>query len=350
MGSIRSAVRWAADTYVLFVVLGLVVGAVLVPPVLDVAGGPDGTVAVVPIDGTIDGETATAYTAMLQRARQDPNVEAVVIVSNSGGGSAAASEEMYMATKRTAATMPVVTAVDAGAASGAYYTVAPSDRIYVKPSSFVGSVGVLAQLPPTVEPNDIIATTGPNKLTGGDAREFYHELELLQAAFLNAVYQHRGDELELSRSEVARAGTYVGVQAVENGLADAIGDREAAVRHAAELAGLDRYQVRVLRPDNLTAQFAIRGNYLASDAPDKEMVGPRYFLGQQPTGPTYVMVPAAVLADGPTGPGVVGTYGDRLAPAADLANATEADLVTTTEVDQANMPVATPASRVEVAG
>ena len=123
------------------------------------------------------------------------------------------------------------------------------DTIYAKPASIVGSVGVRAALPQDVEPNDVVGTTGPNKLTGGDSREFFALLESLQTAFLNAVYENRGDRIDLTRAELAEAQIYSGTQAVQNGLADRIGDRESAVRAAAEAAGLSRYDVELLRPD-----------------------------------------------------------------------------------------------------
>lgn len=272
----QSSPRWR--TYVPFIVVGVVVGLAVAPVAYDFGTGTDGTVAVVPLEGSIDGESAAAVSAMLTEARQDPSIRAVVIVSNSGGGAASASETLYFQTKRTAAEMPVVASIDASAASGAYYTIAPADRIYTKPSSVVGSVGVLAPAPNEVEPNDLIATTGPNKLSGSSEREFFHIIESLQRAFVRAVTTQRGEALDLSRDQLEEARIYSGTQAVRNGLADDIGDRTAAVREAAERAGLDDYRVRVLRPDERTVEFVSRSNYLASDAENKELRSPTYLV------------------------------------------------------------------------
>jgi len=290
---IRGLLARIARSYVLFVVIGVVVGLALAPVAWD-ATSSDGTVAVVPVAGTIDGGSAAGVSSMLQQARSDPDVEAVVLLVNSGGGGAAASEEMYLQTKRTAAEMPVITSVDAAAASGAYYTIAPSDHIYAKPASTVGSVGVLATTPQALEPTDIVSATGPNKLTGGDDREFNYILESLGNAFIGAVFEQRGEQLELSRSELEQARIYSGTQAVQNGLVDSIGGRQAAVEHAADEAGLDDYDVRVMRPDG-TARFLSRSNYIASTAPDKEMVSAEYLYGEDPSGPVFLMVPATYL-------------------------------------------------------
>ena len=297
-GSRTDVLRRLLTSYAFYAALGAVVGLAVAPVAYDVGTTADGTVAVVPVTGGIDGEVAANYTDMLQEARSDPGIDAVVVVSNSGGGSATASETMYLQTKRTAAQLPVVASVDGGAASGAYYTIVPADTIYVKPASTVGSVGVRATLPQDVEPNDVVGTTGPNKLTGGDSREFFALLESLQAAFLNAVYENRGDRLGLTRAELAEAQIYSGAQAVQNGLADRIGDRESAVRAAAEAAGLSRYDVELLRPDDQVYQFASRNNYLAADVSDarKQMVDVGYFVGDPGTGPAFLMLSGGGVA------------------------------------------------------
>jgi protease-4 len=253
-------------------------------------------VALVPIEGGIDGNTASAYTDMMQQARQNSDIKAVVLISNSGGGSASASETMYLQTKRTAREKPVVASIDAASASGAYYTIAPARTIYAKPSSIVGSVGVLGTIPQDLEPNNIVGTTGPNKLSGGDTREFFSILESLRRAFVGAVYESRGDRIELTRAELTQAQIYSGSQAVQNGLADEVGDRQAAIERAAAEANLDSYDVRTLRPTGQTVRFVSRNNYLASDAPNKEMVDFEYFAGTPGTGPTFLMMPGSYVS------------------------------------------------------
>ena len=322
----RALLSRVARSYVLFVAVGVVVGLALAPVAWN-ATSTEGTVAVVPLSGAIDGSTSAGVSSMLQQARNDPDVKAVVLLVNSGGGGAAASEELYLQSKRTAAEMPLVTSVDAAAASGAYYTIAPSDRIYAKPSSTLGSVGVLATAPTELEPTDLVATTGPNKLTGGDAREFNYILESLGSAFIGAVFEQRGDRLELTRTEVEQARIYSGTQAVRNGLADDIGGRQAAIEHAADEAGLDRYDVRMMRPGG-TARFLSRSNYIASTAPDKEMVSAQYLYGEEPSGPVFLMVPATYLdvSNDDAAVRVPGTGGggpsDRRLPADDNRTAT----------------------------
>lgn len=298
--TIRSILGRIARSYVLFVIIGLVVGLVLAPVAFNAASGQEDVVAVVPLEGSIDGQSAAAVASQLDRARTNPSVKAVVIVSNSGGGTAAGSETLYLQTKRLAeADKPVVASVDASAASGAYYTIAPADYIYAKPSSVVGSVGVRAPVPVDIEPNNIVGSTGPDKVTGSTTREFYYILESLRRAFVGAVFEQRGGPngpLQLSRAELSQAQIYSGGQAVEVGLADEIGGRQEAVREAAERANLDSYDVRVYRASG-PATFVSQTNYLASTAPEKELVPMSRYTDRQNGVPTFLMMPGSYFVD-----------------------------------------------------
>jgi protease-4 len=294
----RSLHRRILGSWVLVVVIGLLIGVLIAPVAWNVTNAaqragvaPGGsTIAVVPIAGAIDGGSAQDVSTAIRRANQDSSVEAIVLVANSPGGSAAASEQLYLAVSDVANDTPVVTSVDAVAASGAYYAVAPSDRIYVKPSSIVGSVGVLAVTGRDLTPNDVVVTTGPDKL-GGSRRDFRYTLESLRRAFVGAVFAQRGDRIELSRATVSKASTWDGASAVRNGMADEIGGRKAAIRHAAELAEVENYNVKVYRSSGRPVTFVSRNAYLASSAPEKRAVNATYLTGERPvTGPVFLMI------------------------------------------------------------
>lgn len=278
-GRAEGLLRRAGASYVVLVALAVVVGLVVAPVAAPVAvPWEEGTVAIIPLEGGIDGASAAATVATLERARQDPDIDAVVLLMNSPGGGAAASETLYLEAAKAAEGMPVVTSVDALAASGAYYTAVGTDRIFVKPASLVGSVGVLFVPPPQLEPTDAIITTGPNKLSGADERGWHYKTEALKRAFVGAVVAGRGDALEAPRSRVATAEVFTGAEAVENGMADEIGGVRDAVEYAARQAGLSNYDVTVLRPDE-SPEFLTRAGYLASSAPNKTMTSMDRFVG-----------------------------------------------------------------------
>lgn len=293
----RGLLRRASRSYIVIILLGIIIGLQIAPVVTNVATQPvSGSVAVVTISGGIDGSNAVSVAQRLQQARQDPDVEAVVLHINSGGGGAAASETMYLAVKRTAAEMPVIAYVDGMAASGAYYAAAPSDEIYVKPASLVGSVGVFFISPQPIPPLDRLVTTGPNKLTGADQREWYYKIEAVKRAFVGAVEAGRGDRLQLTTEELTYAKLYTGAEAVENGMADRIGGLESAMRRAAELADLTRWDVETYGYTG-TVTFVTRTNYVSATAEHKELVSPQYFIAppEASVAPTIVMLPPSVV-------------------------------------------------------
>ncbi|MFB6085034.1 MAG: S49 family peptidase [Halorientalis sp.] len=231
---------------VVFGVVGLLVGAALVPYAWGASTGPDGTVAVVEIHGTIDGDTAAAAMADLREARQNESIEAVVLDVNSRGGLASVSEQLYLAVKRTSEQMPVVVAVTGAALSGGYYASVPADSIYVTPASTVGSVGVRAVVPPQGAPDNQI-TTGPDKTTTATHAEARRRVEALRRAFVGSVLAERNTSL--SAAELSYAKVYSGTEGVDLGLADRIGGLDAAISAAADRAGLSDYEtVRMESP------------------------------------------------------------------------------------------------------
>jgi protease-4 len=157
-----------------------------------------------------------------------------------------------MAVQRTAQELPVVASVQSMGASGAYYGMLPAERIYVTPASMVGSVGVRGTVPPPAPGYEI--RSGPDKASG-TMEQRREQIETLQRAFVGTVMKHRGDELSISREEVAHAKVYTGARAVDNGMADRIGSLAEAVDHAAELAGLSDYAVTEMEPPRRSGVF-----------------------------------------------------------------------------------------------
>ncbi|WP_435175162.1 S49 family peptidase [Halorussus sp. AFM4] len=246
---------------VVFGVLGLLVGAAVAPSAWNAATGPDGTVAVIEVHGTITGDTAAAAVADLREARKNDSIRAVTLDINSPGGTAAASEQLYLAVKRTQQTMPVVVSVTGMAASGGYYAAAPADRIFVTPASSVGSVGVRATMPSQGTVSGEIAT-GPDKGSTATEAEIRRRVETLRRAFVGSVLAERGDALELTAEELSYAKLYAGSRGIEVGLADEVGALDAAIAAAADRANLSDYRtVRMESPTpSLLGQLGLRGS------------------------------------------------------------------------------------------
>jgi len=309
-------------------VVGAVLTAALLAPVVwgaiqpaetegDEEPGP--TVAVLSLRGGTGAANVNALSTQLRDARNNDSIEAVVLRINSPGGPVSSSEEFYLAMNRTAGQMPVVAYVEGAAASGGYFGIAPSDSIFVKPSSTVGSIGVIVSAPLSAveqaeQQRETFIRTGPDKaqISKDGLRE---DLERLNNAFVGTVMRHRGDELTLTHQEVANGSTYLGTEAVQNGFADEVGDLEAAIEDAAARSDAiegDNYSVvyRELPQVDLASLLArsdverINGSIVYVDDTgqpgETEFVRPvRYYA--------VWGVPADLVADGEAGNGVAGS-------------------------------------------
>ena len=240
--------------YVVAVVAALVVSAALAPVAWDYGTHSDGSVAVVPVQGFVSSSSVDAVTEDLREARRNDSIDAVVLKVDSPGGSAAASERLYMAVQRTARELPVVASVQSMGASGAYYGMLPAERIYVTPSSMVGSVGVRGVVPAPAPNYEI--RSGPDKASA-TMEQRRAQIETLQRAFVGSVMKHRGEALSISREEVAHAKVYTGARAVDNGMADRVGPLAEAIDAAAASAGLSDYDVVEKEPPRRGGVFLV---------------------------------------------------------------------------------------------
>jgi protease-4 len=238
-------------TFIGIVVLPLALGLYLAPRIV-----PEPKVGIIHMNYDIVGETAQEMAAQLAYARRDPAVKAVVLAINSPGGSAAYSEDLFLDVLNTREELPVVASVDLLAASGAYYVAAAADEIYAKPTSNVGSIGVVAVLPGPVFLDDELVTTGPYKAFGGTQDSALRQIEMAKFSFLEAIASGRGERLQADPEQLSRAEIFSGTQAEELGLIDGLLSGDQTVQRAAELAGLSSYDLVELLPLTFPEQFA----------------------------------------------------------------------------------------------
>lgn len=238
----RSSLRVILSFLIIFV-MPLALGLYFAPKWL-----PTPKVGVIRLNYEIDGFSAALIGEQLAYAREHNDIKAVILVLNSPGGSAAYSEELFMDIWHTRQTLPVVASVDLLAASGAYYMAAAADEIYAKPTSAVGSIGVIAFQPDPAILEEELLTTGPYKGSGGTQDGFMRQIEMAKFSFLNAVQTGRGSRLTIGQEVLSRAEIWTGVQAQDFGLVDGLMATEEAVARSAQLAGLSNYEIVELYP------------------------------------------------------------------------------------------------------
>lgn len=224
-------------------ILPLALGIYLAPRLV-----PAPQIGVIRLNYDIFDLTAREVSAQLAYAREHENVRAVVFILNSPGGSATYSEELFLNVLDTREEVPVVASVDVVAASGAYYVAAAANEIYAKPTSTIGSIGVIGLLPGPIYIDDETLTTGPFKAFGATEDAMIRQAERSKFAFLEAIRTGRGDRLQVDLDVLARAEVYNGLQAVDMGLVDGIRSNAAVYERAAELAGISDYEIVELYP------------------------------------------------------------------------------------------------------
>lgn len=212
-------------------------------------------VGIIRIEGSVlEDQKTQDIISMLRYARTESSIKGVVLEIDSPGGEASRCEEVYMEVLQLRKEKPVIASIGGIGASGAYYIAAASNQIYAKPTSSVGSIGVISVLPQQVSlPEDRIVT-GPYKTTGKDRKQYAGNVEVVKEGFLRAVMLQRGDRLKLAKEELSKAELYIGVEAVRNGLVDDIGSSSQAIAKAADLARIANYRsIDVNRELNITS-------------------------------------------------------------------------------------------------
>lgn len=217
------------------------------------------TIAIVHIDGPIiDGESRSGgfsgdesvgswtIRKSLGEIEEDDHVKGVILRINSPGGSAVASEIIWQGVRRVAAKKPVWVSVGSMAASGGYYIAVSGDRIYVNPSSIVGSIGVvggklaLSGLHEKLKLRTYGRARGPmaelmsSKPWTDEQRNLVRtKMAEVYDLFTSRVQRGR-DGIDLSRTAEGRL--FTGNQAIELKMADMLGGLQvAAADMAAEL-------------------------------------------------------------------------------------------------------------------
>ncbi len=234
---LRSLLR-TLGLVLLIVILPLVVGHFLSRTLVPVP-----QIAVVRVEGDIWGFYTAYLSEALEMAGNDPAVQAVVLDIASPGGEVTASEDLYFDILKLREKKPVIASIDELAASGAYYVASAADKIFAKPASAVGNIGVISYLPDPDFVDEELITTGPFKISGGPQEAYVRQIEMLKGTFLAAVMAQRTKQLKVGPEVLSRGEIYLGIQAQRMGLIDEIGSQGDAITAAAKMARLRWYEI-----------------------------------------------------------------------------------------------------------
>ncbi|WP_068860001.1 signal peptide peptidase SppA [Perlucidibaca aquatica] len=239
--------RWLRRALLLVIIAALAVSYLKDEAGTSSAFGPH--TAVVFINGQIAGDSpanAQSINDSLAAAFESTEAKAIVLSIDSPGGSPVQADEVYREIRRLRklhADTPVYAVIGDTGASGAYYIAVAADKIFVNPSSLVGSIGVI--MPGFGVPNllqklgveDRTLTAGEHKNLLSPARavdpvEREHVQSVLDAVhrhFITAVKAGRGARLS-NNPDLFSGYFWSGDQAIALGLADAVGSVASVAR------------------------------------------------------------------------------------------------------------------------
>ncbi len=208
-------------------------------------------------DGEIGGDT---YLSLLQKARLDSNIKAVVFRINSGGGSSMASDIMWREVSLIKKVKPIIVSMGDYAASGGYYIACQADSIFAQPNTLTGSIGVFSVYGNIagLMNNKLGITfdgvkTSPSADFGSPFRPMsMKEKQVAQAGvdstysmFKNRVAEGRKIPLGILDS-IAQGRIWSGRQAMQLHLIDRIGNLQNAIDCAARMARVANYELKEL--------------------------------------------------------------------------------------------------------
>jgi protease-4 len=228
--------------------------------------------AMVAIKGEIASEgdaSADNIMAAMRAALEDSGSRALVLLINSPGGSPVQagliSDEIQRLKQLHG--KPVYAVVEESCASAAYYIAASADQIYVDKASIVGSIGVLMDgfgftgLMDKLGVERRLMTAGENKgfldpfspQTEAQRKHAQAMLNQIHQQFIGVVKAGRGERLK-ETPEMFSGLFWTGQQAVDMGLADALGSLDGVARDVVKAAEVIDYT----RHENVAERLAKR--------------------------------------------------------------------------------------------
>ena len=188
----------------------------------------------------------------LREARENSDIQAVIMRVDSPGGSAVASDAIWREVLLTQQEKPFVVSMSDVAGSGGYYIAMAAGTIVAEPGTITGSIGVLGGklnlkgLYNKIGLTKEVITRGQNANLYSDYGDFTPtERERLQK-LLETIYQdfvqkaaEGRDKTESEIHELAQGRIWTGKQAKEIGLVDELGGLDTALTIAKKQIELD---------------------------------------------------------------------------------------------------------------
>ncbi len=256
----------------MFVYLIAVFGIAVYPKFSkDIGGNSKDHTAVVDVVGMIAEDkpaNADSIIESLRDAVKDEHTKGIILHANSPGGSPVQSSYVYeeiRKIKKEHPKLPIYAVVSDICASGCYFIVSASDKIFVNPSSLVGSIGVImdgfgyVDIMQKLGVERRLIKAGAHKAMLDPFSPAKEDESLYIQSLINQVHQQfigavkagRGDRLK-ENPDMFSGLVWTGEEGVKQGIADGVGTQDYVAK---ELIGAEK-QVDFSRQEHLLDKIA----------------------------------------------------------------------------------------------
>ncbi|BCG64216.1 MAG: protease IV [Methyloprofundus sp.] len=245
----RKTRRWSIFfKSLMFIYLAVVLGIGMYPSLKSSIGSDSeaGHTAIINISGVIaEGKEANANSIIsaLRAAVKDDGTKGIILHVNSPGGSPVQSSYVFNEIRKIKAEnpeMPIYAVASDICASGCYFIAAAADKIFVNPSTLIGSIGVIMDGFGFVNTMKMLGverrlvTAGAHKAlmdpfspANADEKKYMEQvLAQVHQQFISAVKEGRGERLD-DNEEIFSGLVWTGEQGVKIGLADDYGNDDS---------------------------------------------------------------------------------------------------------------------------
>ncbi|MDY6819270.1 MAG: signal peptide peptidase SppA [Halobacteriales archaeon] len=211
-----------------------------------------------PLPARPGGTAADAIVEQIERADEDRHAKGLVVRLNTPGGEVVPSDDIRRAVE--AFDGPTVAYTTDRCASGGYWIASGCDQLVARDASLVGSIGVLGSRVTAHELLDRVGlsyeqlTAGEYKDAGVPLKELSDQDRQYLQGLIDGFYETfidrvtDGRELEEAAVRDTEARVYLGEEAAEIGLVDALGDQDDATAYLADELGIESATVEEFEP------------------------------------------------------------------------------------------------------
>lgn len=240
--------------------------------------GPGGNkIAIIKVEGIIDGLQANSVYKQLKRANKDRRVKGLIINVNSPGGTLSGSDQIYNEIRRfrEESGKPAVAFMQGVAASGGYYASVACDKVIAEQTTITGSIGVIyghyvlqELLEDKLGIQPVVITSGPKKGWPSMFKPFeeeqqqYVQEKLIDPAFerfVEVVAEGRPSLNAENVKELADGSIYFAKEAYQQNLIDDVGYLDDAIEAVKSLAQIKKaVVVEYRRPFSLAGILSLQ--------------------------------------------------------------------------------------------